>query len=125
MPHPEQTSTPASSPDGEVATTNWPMPVFQPAGQARPPAAPWLLDVLRTAAADYAVQGNRLAANEMLDAARAAQELLDAANRAKAWIGMTMVETLGWPAERAANPPEGSHLHAINSAIARATEARA
>jgi hypothetical protein len=23
MPHPEQTSTPASSPDGEVATTNW------------------------------------------------------------------------------------------------------
>ena len=58
MPHPEQTSTPASSPDGEVATTNWPMPVFQ-------------------------------------------------------------------PAERAANPPEGSHLHAINSAIARATEARA
>ena len=125
MPHPEQTSPPASSPDGEVPTTNWPMPVFQPAGQARPPAAPWLLDVLRTAAADYAVQGNRLAANEMLDAARAAQELLDAANRAKAWMTLVMKVTWSLPPERVNDPIEGSCLHELSAAIRRATEARA
>lgn len=53
MPHPEQPSTPASSPDGGVATTAWPMPAPQPAGQkaaapaSKPISAADLLQVAR------------------------------------------------------------------------------
>jgi hypothetical protein len=54
--------------------------------------------------------------------AAAAPELLAVAERAKAWIEDVMDER-GWPPERVQNPPEGSHLHAINAAIAKARAA--
>lgn len=58
------------------------------------------------------------AANKLLIAA--APDLLTVATRAKAWIEDAMADR-GWPRERIENPPEGSHLHAINAAIAKAT----
>jgi hypothetical protein len=50
-------------------------------------------------------------------------ELLAVAVRSKAWIESVMEER-GWPRERVENPPKGSHLHAINAAIAKATGAQ-
>jgi hypothetical protein len=46
-------------------------------------------------------------------------ELVAALRRSKAWIEVQMEEELGWPRDRIKNPPEGSHLHAINSALAK------
>jgi hypothetical protein len=50
----------------------------------------------------------------------AASDMLAALVRSKKWIEDAMEER-GWPRERIENPPEGSHLHAINAAIAKAT----
>jgi hypothetical protein len=58
-----------------------------------------------------------------LDNARkcaAAPDMLAALARSKEWIEVEMADK-GWPMERIKNPPEGSHLHAINDAIAKAT----
>lgn len=51
---------------------------------------------------------------------KASPELFAALKRAKEWIESIMVDEFGWPSERVQNPPEGSHLHAINAAIAKA-----
>ena len=51
----------------------------------------------------------------------AAPELLAVALRARSWIASVMTDEFGWPAERVANPPAGSHLHALDAAIAAAT----
>jgi hypothetical protein len=56
------------------------------------------------------------------DLAAAAPQMLAALERAKAWIEDAMEER-GWPRERVENPPEGSHLHAMNAAIAAARSA--
>ena len=39
-----------------------------------------------------------------------------ALRQAKGWIEAQMQDK-GWPRERIENPPEGSHLHAINTAL--------
>jgi len=49
----------------------------------------------------------------------ATPELLAAAKQAEKWIAIRMADD-GWPADRLANPPEGSHLFNLRSAIASA-----
>jgi hypothetical protein len=49
----------------------------------------------------------------------ASPDLLAAAKQAEKWIAIHMADK-GWPAERLANPPEGSHLFNLRAAIAKA-----
>ena len=63
----------------------------------------------------FMAEGNRVDAYLIA----AAPELLAAAMRARDWIEVQMQE-MGWPLERVKSPPEGSHLHALNAAIAKA-----
>jgi hypothetical protein len=54
----------------------------------------------------------------------AAPDLLAVAIRAKAWIEGAMVEMYGYSEERV-QAPAGSHLHALNAAIAKANGSQA
>lgn len=92
---------------------------------------PWVWDFSVSVKADgrlvalvYSTQTNEDGETNLDDNCRlisAAPELLAVAIRAKAWIAQVMVEEIGMPQDRVDNPPEGSHLHALTLAIAKAT----
>ncbi len=44
-------------------------------------------------------------------------QLVEALERSKRWIEVVMEDEFGWAEVQVNNPPEGSHLHAINAAL--------
>lgn len=59
-------------------------------------------------------------AAQIVAALNAHADLVAAATQAARWIAQEMAAK-GWPGERVANPPEGSHLFNLRAAIAKAT----
>jgi hypothetical protein len=58
-------------------------------------------------------------AEHVVRCVNAHDDLLAAATQAAHWIAQEMAAK-GWPGERIANPPEGSHLFNLRAAIAKA-----
>jgi hypothetical protein len=79
-----------------------------------------LLTIVQEDGVSFAAFSNDADARRFEQCWNAHDELVAAAKQAEKWIAVQMAVN-GWPPERLAHPPEGSHLFNLHAAIAAAT----